>query len=75
MNTVKIKWIKNGQFVLESSKESFFVLILVDIFIHVMEKICKDITDDVCSWDKDRNYWREVIGTDGSGSPGLMGLI
>lgn len=41
-----------------------------------MEKNCKDIIGGVCSWDKDGNYQREeVIGTDGSRSPGLMGLI
>lgn len=33
----------------------FFVLILVDIFIRGMEKTCKDIIDDVCSWYKDGN--------------------
>lgn len=39
MNTLKMKWIKNGQFVPESCRE--FVLILADIFIHGVGKIVK----------------------------------
>lgn len=69
-----MKWIKDGQFVPESWRE-FFVLILADIFIHDVEKNCKDIID-VCCWDKDGDYWRqEIVGTDSPGSPGFMRLF
>lgn len=45
MNTLKIKWIKNGQFVTNHDR---VILILADIFIHDVEKNCKNIID-VCS--------------------------